>query len=162
MLAANPDGVARGTRCNAAGVELNRNFPAPDWGPGPVAHCWTRADPQDVALSPGPRPASEPETRALMELVERVRPDAVVSVHAPLACVEDRGATVVGRWLAARSGLPLVDRIPGTAPGTFGGWLRGHGMEEVVYEVPVASKDRLMREHVPVLVDLLRGAFREG
>ena len=31
VLAANPDGITRGTRGNANGVDLNRNFPSKDW-----------------------------------------------------------------------------------------------------------------------------------
>ena len=48
----NPDGLARGTRKNAHGVDLNRNFP----------YRWADLDGR---YESGPRPRSEPETRAV-------------------------------------------------------------------------------------------------
>lgn len=88
----NPDGVAAGTRWNATGVDLNRNFP---WG-------W-RAD------DGGPGPLSEPEPRAIADLVGRLGPDLVVWVHQPLGYVAAIGATdpaFAAAW-SAGSGLPV-------------------------------------------------------
>ena len=64
----NPDGWEAGTRNNARDVDLNRNFP---WG-------WPRRP------NSGSGPASEPETRAAVALLETTRPDLVVWVHQPL------------------------------------------------------------------------------
>ena len=89
---ANPDGVAAGTRCNANGVDLNRNFA---WG-------W-RAD------DGGPAPLSEPETTALADLVERLHPDVVVWVHQPYGYVSSIGPTAdaLEQAWADASGVPV-------------------------------------------------------
>ena len=65
---ANPDGSATGTRGNAHGVDLNRNWPL---GWRPLSSIYYS----------GPRPASEPETRALRAFILRERPDVSIWFH---------------------------------------------------------------------------------
>jgi protein MpaA len=71
----NPDGLARGTRRNARGVDLNRNFP----------YRWADLDGSHES---GPRPGSEPETRAMMRFLTDVDPVRVISFHQPLNGVD--------------------------------------------------------------------------
>lgn len=90
--ALNADGIAAGTRCNRAGVDLNRNFP---W-------AW-RAD------TGGPGPLSEPEPVAITEFVATEDPDLVVWVHQPLDYVSSIGETpdAYEQAWANASGLPV-------------------------------------------------------
>ena len=67
----NPDGVAHNTRQNAHGVDLNRN-----WG-----RYWA---PLKGEYYSGPRPWSEPETRAFRNFIHEVDPRFIVSFHQPL------------------------------------------------------------------------------
>lgn len=71
-------------RCNASGVDLNRNYPRPaplpklalslgGWGTGAAA--------QGSAFYRGPEPLSEPETRAVDALMRRHRFIASASLH---------------------------------------------------------------------------------
>ena len=106
---ANPDGLVRGTRVNARGVDLNRNF----------AHRWRRS--ARGRFYSGPRPFSEPESRALRSFIAKVDPHVTVWFHQPYGIVVDtpgaRRSTL--RAYSRRTGLPLrrLPRYRGTAVG---------------------------------------------
>ncbi|WP_224274361.1 M14 family zinc carboxypeptidase [Nocardioides lacusdianchii] len=107
----NPDGLARGTRRNARGVDLNRNFP----------HRWKDLDGR---YESGRGPASEPETRAVMAFLEEIDPVRVVSFHQPLNGVDtDTKDPRFARRLARALRLPRTSLdCGGLCHGTMTMW----------------------------------------
>jgi succinylglutamate desuccinylase len=95
----NPDGFAHHQRTNAHGVDLNRNSPE-HWA-GAGAHPW-----------------SEPEARAIRDLVLREQPAVSVYYHQPFGLVDlpEVGSPQVARRYSELVGLPLkrLSRRPGS------------------------------------------------
>jgi hypothetical protein len=114
----NPDGYARHTRQNADGVDLNRNWP-------------DRWRPLTGMYYSGPRPLSEPETRAMYGFLKWLRPRYVISLHQPLHGVDttDGGAThpALRHRLARNLGLPeKAFRCWSVCHGSMTGWFTHH------------------------------------
>ena len=131
MPAVNPDGLARGTRQNARGVDCNRNFPARNWS----------ASRPGSRYYGGPSPLSEPETRAVAAVVECYKPRRIISIHSISGdrhCNNyDGPGEALARAMAEGNGYPPKASIGYPTPGSFGSWAGvDKGTPTVTLELP--------------------------
>lgn len=109
----NPEGCAREERLNGNGVDLNRNMPTEDWDP--VA--------KKERYQPGPSAASEPETKLLIALIEKLQPRCIVSVHSWEPMINYNGpAEKLAVEMSKLSGYRIADDIGYPTPGSLGTW----------------------------------------
>ena len=104
----NPDGSELVTRRNANKVDINRNFPIK----------WLASYPSLRTYS-GPSPASEPETVALMNAVQKIKPTRIVVFHQPfdqIDCPPERTTQISDR-LSGLTGY-RSECIPGEKSGS--------------------------------------------
>lgn len=128
----NPDGVAAGTKNNAADVDLNRNFAATNWR---AAH--------DAGYHPGTAAEDQPETAALVALLDRVAAVRLVAVHATYRCVNwDGTGQTLAEEMSALCGYPAQGDIGYPTPGSFGSkYGVDRGLEVITIEVPYLGLD---------------------
>lgn len=146
---ANPDGRAAGTRGNANGVDVNRNFPASNFDAGNPAN--------------GGAPLSQPESRAVYDAIERFSPDLVISSHA-WADREfinfDGPARATAERFSAESGLPIEESTEfAPTPGSLGSYLgRDRGRRLLTIEVRKGTDPRAVWERLDsALINAIRG-----
>jgi murein peptide amidase A len=144
----NPDGTDAGTRQNARGVDLNRNFRR-DWRP--IGEPW------DTYYS-GPRPFSEPESRTARDFLKDIRPEITIWYHQAMAIVvRTRRHRPIQRRYARAVGLPL--RRIGFLPGTATRWQKHRWPNHLgfVVELPGGRLSRrAARRHARAVVDIGR------
>jgi len=80
----NPDGLLQQTskKLNANAVDLDRNFPVSS-DHEQASIYWEEKMHWDTEYFPGKQALSEPESQWLAQEIERYRPDAIITVHAP-------------------------------------------------------------------------------
>jgi protein MpaA len=155
ILCANPEGMALGTRGNRNGVDLNRNFPASNWKSAPVECRIILEAPRVTRLSPGKTAGSEAETQCLMNLIEKLNPREILSLHAPLGFVDCPQPTPLTQNLSAALGLPWVQSPGYETPGSFGSWCEDRHLPCVTLEFPRESAETLAIRYVTPLASLL-------
>lgn len=111
----NPDGKELKTRFNANKVDLNRNYPTKNFMPETKTLSYDK-------VKCG-TPASEVETRFMIELVEEYKPKMIISVHSDLHLIDyDGPARDLALMYAEKSGYKFVETVGYETPGSFGTW----------------------------------------
>lgn len=149
----NPDGLLMHPprRTNANGVDLNRNFPTPNWERD-AALYWQKRTGKDPRRWPGPRPLSEPESKFLHEQMQSFKPHLIVAIHAPYGVLDFDGPSVP----PSRLGRLYLDQV-GIFPGSLGNYGGVHkGVPVVTIELPNALRTPLDAEMRQMWLDLLR------
>jgi protein MpaA len=153
LPALNPDGLLSkpARRVNANGVDLNRNFPTPNWVRDARAY-WEKRTRRDPRRWPGSKPLSEPESRFLLAQMDSFKPNLIVSVHAPYGVLDFDGPSVP----PSKIGRLYLDQV-GIFPGSLGNYAGVHkGIPVVTIELPSASRTPLDSEMRQMWLDLLR------
>lgn len=127
----NPDGQELETRTNANGVDINRNFPTENWELGERNRYFG-----------GENPASEIETRFVIDVVEKYAPKLIITLHTPFKIVNfDGEAREISEKIGEIFNYPVEESIGYPTPGSFGTWA---GIER---QIPIITIE--MDEEIP-------------
>jgi murein peptide amidase A len=128
----NVDGLLAGTRNNANDIDLNRNFACPNWG-----------EHRRPGYNPGAAAEDQPETQALVALIERVKAERLIACHATYRMINwDGRGEQLAREMSELCGYSLEHDIGYPCPGSFGTKYGVHAnLEVVTVESPYLLSD---------------------
>jgi protein MpaA len=128
----NVDGTLVGTRNNANDVDLNRNFASKSWG--------TQRRP---GYNPGAAAEDQPETQALVALIDHLKPHRIIAAHATYKMINwDGCGEELAKEMSARCGYPVEHDMGYPTPGSFGTKYGVElGLEVITLESPYLLPD---------------------
>jgi protein MpaA len=128
----NVDGLLAGTRNNANDIDLNRNFASTSWG--------TERRP---GYNPGNAAEDQPETQALVSLIDHVQAHRLIAVHATYRMINwDGCGEELARKMAELCGYPAERDMGYPCPGSFGTkYGVDRGLEVITVESPYLMAD---------------------
>ena len=123
----NPDGMIKNQRQNSNGVDLNRNFPTKNWTIS-----------ENKEYFGGTTPASEIETRFMINILDNYKIDAILSIHAPFKIVNyDGPAKEIAEKISQITSYPVQADIGYPTPGSFGNYAGvEHKIPTITLELP--------------------------
>lgn len=127
----NPDGFQRRNRRNGNGVDINRNFPT---------NTWQRTSKRGRMFG-GETPGSEPETQAVLKVIERYRPSCIITIHSISGrryCNNyDGPGRAIAQAMGRCNGYPIKASLGYPTPGSFGTWAgRERAIPTITLELP--------------------------
>lgn len=152
----NKYGFEHNVRTNSNGVDLNRNFPTKNWELTEKNEFYG-----------GIFPASEKETRFVIELIEKYQLEIILTLHAPFKIVNYDGAKTECelKLLEEISNImeyPLEASVGYPTPGSFGTW---SGIEKGILTITLELDEeidvQLLEPKVFKVFELLEGIKNE-
>ncbi len=139
----NPDGKDKGTRVNSNGVDINRNFPTKNWELSDKDNYYG-----------GDSPASEIETRFLLDVIEEYNPRLILTLHTPYKIVNyDGPAKEISEKISKIIGYPVEESIGYPTPGSFGTYA---GVER---NIPTITLEMDEDEDLDILYSKIKDIF---
>lgn len=131
----NPWGKERGLRVNKNSVDLNRNYPTKNW-----------IETEKNEYYSGKSAASEEETKMMIQLLEELKPDIILTLHAPLKCVNyDGPAKELAEQIAIFCDYPVIADLGYPTPGSFGTYC---GIERNIPTVTLEYDDKESNDNI--------------